>query len=339
MGQQVRRRFQKSVQFVANNKVNEDLSRGMIYRELALRLTGAATTTGVNNTGANTLKGDEWGVVKRIDVIANNTDVIKSISGVELWWLNFFWYGARPQVTAAIGDGATANPPFESVLILPFWMPQSVRPIDTALDSRELSDLKIEVTWGTFTDINSAATAFTTAPQLHVSSVESFGVAGPFAQWRTYEIQQQITATNPRLQIQLPVGPIYRGFYVNFTDANVDSGAILNNFKVVSGTTVFADVREEDLRQVQAIRTNLQRDFGPTGATGAYLPFLRGNANNYMGHYYYDHCMDGFLSEGIDTLGFSEFTLELDVAVGGGTTRVFVLPQQIIPVRGTAKAA
>ena len=90
MGQQVRRRKQGNVQFQANNKESISLSRGMIYREIYLKLRGAPTLTGANNTQAKTLVGDEWGVVKRIDLIANNTDVLRSMTGNQLWWINYF---------------------------------------------------------------------------------------------------------------------------------------------------------------------------------------------------------------------------------------------------------
>ena len=189
MGQQVRRRKQGNIRYQAKSKESISLSRGMIFRELYLKLTGSVTpASGAENTQALTLIGDEWGVVKRIDLIANNTDVLRSISGNQLWWLNYFLYGVPPDVTPALGDGATAEVPFVSHLILPLWMPRSLRPMDTALDARELSDLKVEISWGAFTDIQAAASAFTIDPVLEVHSLESFGAKGPFSQWRVYAI-------------------------------------------------------------------------------------------------------------------------------------------------------
>lgn len=331
MSQQVRKRSQKIIEFSASNKVSESLSRGMIYRELYLRLAGQLTLALINNTEAKTKRGDEWAVVSRIDVIANNTDVLRSFSGNTLWWLNYFMYGASPRITAAMGNG-TDNPAFDSVLILPFWMPQSIRPIDTALDARNLSDLKVEITWGTHTDINGDATGFTVAPTLTIDSAESFGVEGSFSQSRVFTMEKEITATNSQFQVTLPVGPMYRGFLMNFTDANVDDDAVLNNFKLKSGTTVFADQSDQVLQQGQMIRTGAVRPWD-AGAEG-YDNVRRGTANALTGWYYYDHVMDGFLSEAIDTLGFSEFEIELDVTVGAGTTKAFIIPIQLIPVRG-----
>ena len=69
-------------------------------------------------------------------------------------------------------------------------------------------------------------------------------------------------------------------------------------------------------------------------AGGVYDNLRRGqDFNNVEGWYFYDHVTDGYLSECIDTLGFSEFELELNVTAGAAS-RVFVLPIQVIPVRG-----
>lgn len=342
MAQQVRRRPQKTVTYQANAKADPvELSRGMLYRELHLRLIGQPTLTAANNTAANTQRGDEWGVLKRLDVLANNVDTIFSIDGNALWWVNYFLFGARPKVTVTLGDATTVNPSFDSVLVLPFWMPQSIRPIDTMLDARRLSQLSVEATWGDHLSINSAATAFTTAPKLEVKSLEAFNLPDDvaFSTFRIWKIEKEITATNPRFEIDLPVGNMFRAFLLNFTDAGVDDNSVLNNFKWVSGTTVFADVDDQSLQQVQALRYNQQRSF-----TGQLYDDDRiGDDNDITGWYLYDHVTDGFNSEALDTLGFSEHKLELDVTVAGGTTKAIVYPLEIVPVRqvnaGVARAA
>lgn len=341
MAQQVRTRKQVTVQFTANGKQTESLSRGFVYRELYLRLQGQLTLTALNNTLANTQRGDEWQVVKRIEIIANGVDVLRSISGNSLWWMDLLWYGVQPKITFAIGDGATANASFDSTIILPFWIPQSLRPIDTALNSAELSSLEIAITWGNFTDINSAATAFTTNPTLEVYSLESFGVQGPFSQFRQWELQRDIPATNPRFQIDMPVGNMFRGFLANFTVGtgnpalNADSSAVLNNFKLLSGTTIFADLQRQALQESAYLRKSVARVF--TGAAGgSYTADRRSAANDRTGWYLYDHVTDGFMSEAIDTLGFSEFKVELDVTKQANTNTLFLYPFEIIPVRAAS---
>jgi hypothetical protein len=335
MPQQVRWTKEGSIDFETNSVVAKSISRGMVYRELALKLVGAATISSTNNTQAKTLKGDEWACVKKIEIIANNTDVVFSMSGNALWWLNFFTFGAAPQITSNLGDAATANPPFTSVLIIPFWSPRSIRPIDTALDSRNLSDLKVQVTWGTYTDINGDASGWTTEPTLYLSALQSFNVKGPFSGKRIYTIEKAIPADSNHFQVQLPVGPMYRGFMINTEDDGKDSATVLDNFKVVSGSTVFADMYEDLLEQHCRLRMGIDRTHD-SGAAVDYFELRRGSTYNLnAGWYYFDHVTDGYISEAIDTLGFSEFELELEVNVGQTEpTKIFIYPIQIHPIRG-----
>ena len=89
----------------------------MQYRRLKLRLKGQLTLAAANNTAALTKRGDEWAVVKKIEIIANGTDVVKTIPGTELRWMNPIWNNTMPNVTAALADGVTVDVPFDSTLI------------------------------------------------------------------------------------------------------------------------------------------------------------------------------------------------------------------------------
>src|SRR5690348_14421651 len=82
-------RKQNPVAYVsAGTAVPVKLYRSLLYRFLALELTGAATTTIANNTAANTAIGDEWGCVTNIDISVNGSDHLRNFSGDDLWWLN-----------------------------------------------------------------------------------------------------------------------------------------------------------------------------------------------------------------------------------------------------------
>jgi len=338
---QIRYRKQKTLAFSTNNKVTDTLARGFLYRELAIRLKGAATVAGASNTLANTAAGDEWGVVKKIEIIANGVDVIRSYSGLDLWMMNYFVYGVPPLTVATFGDGATANPPFDSVLVLPFWMPDTTYPMDTVLDARNMSSLEIAVTWGTFTDINSAASAFTTSPTIEVYSAEAYNQAGNYSVLRQYPIQKTIDATNAQFEIQLPIGPLYRGFMLQFTDAGVDSASILNNFKIVSGSVVYADLVGSVMRDWSRLtHRRPSPNFESQAGTPAYSKLMRSTKFVHNGWYFFDHPGDAgagaYNTEAIDSLGLSELKLVLDVTIGGGTTLVRVVPWAISPIRPRA---
>ena len=326
MPQEVRFRKQRVVNYSGGNTVSEDLGRGMIYRELYLRLQGTMTfSDSADNTTANLLLGDEWAIVKAIKIVANHTDVIKRVRGAHLFILNYLWYGQRPNINDTLGDESTTTINIDSTLILPLWMPRSVKPIDNALDARELSGLTIEVEWGAdANDISSGAdSAFDTDPTLTVFSLESFGIQGPFSQWRTYPIELEVVADNPELQYQLPVSYMYRGFTMIATDGGDMATDIINNVKLRSGSTVYEDMAGEVIAEIFPLRNSCDKN-----------PQMRADAYNNQAIYRLDHVTDGYMTEAIDTLGFSEFTLEFDASVGSGTTKIIIYPDQIVPVRG-----
>lgn len=342
MGQSVRRRRHGLIEYQANATDTLRLSRGMILRALYLNFSGQLDDP--NNANATLGRGDEWAVVRRIRVIANGTDVLVDMDGNALWWQNFFLYGTKPLVSPLMG-AAGADPTFESHLILPFWMPRSVRPIDTALDTRILSDLVIEVTWGSHLNVQSTATGWITDPTIEVHALESFGLPRNtrFAQWRRWRISQEITATNQRFEVDLPVGNVYRGFLINTTDddgaaaatdSTIDVNDILNRIAVRSGNVEFHAMDAHVFQHIGWMEYGIDRDWDDN--LSVYDPLRMGPDNSVLGWYVIDHVTDGYLTEGIDTAGFSEFKLELDVTAGAGTVMLNVYPQLVVPVRGAA---
>jgi hypothetical protein len=351
MGQDVRRRFQKTINYQSNGQQTEDLGRGMVLRDLILNLKCQPTLTAANNLTDGVKRGDGWGVVKLIEILANNSQVIRSISGNQLWWMNYFMLGTVPPITPTLGDddgagNGTANPSINVALVLPFWMFRCVRPMDTALDTRILSDLKIRITWGTYTDIHGDASAWTTQPTIDVHSLESAMAKGPFALQTVYSMTKNITADDSKFQVFLPVNDVYRGFILNTTDAGMDQGDILNNVKIKAGTTVFFDSPDHMIQMydgwihpgiphpiANALNTAGSGPLMVTNGMNIYNKLQRSDSSNRDGWYFIDLVTDGYLSDSIDTLGFSEFYLELDVSVGAGTTKIDILPIQITPVR------
>lgn len=328
--QKVRHRKQTTVAYQSNQTVSEKLERGFIVRELYLRLNGAPTLTAPNNTAANTKKGDEWAIIKELRLVANGTDVIKVLSGNELWWLNYHLFRKAPKVTAALGDGATANPAFDSTLILPFSMPDSKFPFDTVLDTARFSTLTLEVQWGSYTDINATATGWTTLPTLEVYGYESFGITVNPSQWRVYKQTHDVPASNTKMKIDLTTGVMYKGFLLNMDHAGADDKTLLNNVKVISGTTVFFDMPGEMIRELHDLKNGCVRSFSGT----AYDDLRIGNNNDRGAWYYVDLAKDGLMTEIIDTLGLSSFYLELDVLKAAGVTTLSVIPMEITPIRG-----
>lgn len=318
----------------------QQLNKSLAYREMAVTLKGQPTLTAANNLVANTLKGDEWGVVKRIRIIANSSDVLFDMSGTQLWWFNRFHYNNKPAITTTLGDDTTANPLFGqqvgvtntgsgSTLIIPFWALKSVKPMDSVFDSGGLTDFRMEVTWGTFTDVNSAATAWTNAPTLSVHSHENELTPAfyPPLVKRTVAQQQIVNGASTAFRFNLDVGPLYRGFLFNVTtNANpaVDTPGLITNVKLVSGSTIFFDCEESFLNQYGSFRTGVPFNVefsslataGVTTAEAFYRSPKINTSENETGWYALDLVTDGYLSECINTARFNEFYLEFSTSAG-----------------------
>lgn len=306
----------------ANATTIQQLNKSLAYREIYINLACQPTLTAGNNTLANTAKGDEWGVIKRIRIVANSSDVLLDLSGDQLWFVNRQAYGVRPIVSSNLGNATTANPSINSTLIIPLWATRAGKPMDSVFDSGGLTDFRCEITWGTFTDINSAATAWTNAPIVTVSSHENELTPAfyPSLVRRTIAQQQIVSGSSTNFRFPLDVGPLYRGFLINVTtnaSPAVDTPEIISNVRLVSGSTIFVDLDDDTLQQVGMIRQGNQMNQMQSNAAPAvgYNPNVRINLSaNELAWYDLDLVTDGYLSECINTTRFNEFYLEFAVA-------------------------
>jgi hypothetical protein len=319
----------------ANNVTTiQQLNKSLAFRELFLTLNCAPTLTGANNTVANTARGDEWGVVKRLRIIANSSDVLLDLTADQLWWLDRWYYGIRPAITVTLGDGATANPAISSTLVVPFWALRGGKPLDSVFDSGGTTDFRMEVTWGTFTDINTAATAWTTAPTLFVSSMENELTPDFYPSLVKRTVSQQLIAAGASTQFRfnLDVGPLYRGFLINATTnaaPPVDTAALFSNVRLISGSTIFFDLDEPTLQQAFTLRESVPFAIEKVTGTGlAFYPTPRINTNsNERAWYNINLVTDGYLSECINTARFNEFFLEFNVT---GACQLNVISHQFL---------
>lgn len=318
MPQTVLQRRQLTVDYQAGAKQSIKLERGLLYRELLLQLAGQLTCTAVNNSAANTKQGDEWAVVPTIELLANGSVTLWQMTGDELWYYNAFTYGVDPSITTAIGDGATLNPSFNSVLSIPLWSPDTWKPIDTLLDAPKLSDLRLDITWGTHLSVNASATGFTVNPSIKIGTRECFNIDGSFIQKRMVRQTRILGAAQANYRFDLAVGPMYRGFLINVKDGSGnDSATILQNLKVLSGPTTFYDQTYEMIRQMQFANKGMPRALT-----------RRSSVSKPQAWSFVDLLLDGKHSESIDTYGFGEFALEFDV---NAACQITVIPLQLFP--------
>jgi hypothetical protein len=344
MAQGIRFRTQATMDLTgstsSNRRLIEKIQKGYLLREMFLRLSGSLTYAAAGNNIASTLnRGDEWGLLQNLQVVANGSDVIRSFSGHELRALNRAWFGSFPRMSSTLGDGVTAAPTFDSSLIIPFWQPNSSYPMDTILDTRQLGDLRLEVTTAAALDINSANGPTATAATLEIGTYESYGVEIEATDWVVSPIRQTAAGANSRFTIDLSVTAAYRGWLINIADgANPTSSDLttaVTKVKVKSGTTVFFEMSwamfRDVIRQRRGITRELVQSVAATNAiTGAYLNAAKSTRYNEDAWLWLDFVQDGYMKELIDSMGLSELQLEFEVA---SACTITLYQQQLYPRR------
>jgi hypothetical protein len=327
-------REQATVTYTANQKVSQKLGKGTWLRYMALRLRCAPTVIAGSNTAANTKPGDEWNVCQRIDVILGGETVF-SLSGEELRMWNRIWFRVNPRVTITIGDGTTANPSADSVLLIPFATPGLARPQDTMLDATDADDFKIEITFGDHTSINSAASGFTTSPTVVVATKEAYGNPGYWVDRLMTRNSNAATGANTDLRVDLPIGNYkYPAFLIHVEDASGnDLTTAINRIRLKSGVRTFIDVDGETVQQTQMLVDNVEQDQYPTSAGLIfYDDAARSSNSNARAWYYIPYSDDGYLTEALDARGLSDLYFSFDVSAACTVTVMAVT------IRPNAKA-
>lgn len=335
MPEQVRWRRHTTVPFTEDGVRQENLSRGFLVRDFSLRLRYDLTAGITAITPAEVRPGDEFALIRRIRIIANGSDVLRTITGEQLKWYNLFTYKAVPNRGLAGGVGASSTVNIDSTLIIPFWSVDTVSPVDTVLDTRTLSQLEIEIEWGNVTDVTDVGNSPSIANvSLEVHAYESFGLSGPFAQTRIPSMQEAAVAVQTEFEVDLNVSVMYRGFLINTKDANGDDLLnSLNNIKLKSGGTNFLDAPARMWQQRSLAVDQISTVYDPVA--DAISRFMVSTASN-IGAWYWVDLIERFKTEALDTVGLSELKLEFDVAAAIQTMNI--LPLQIIPVRGQQAA-
>lgn len=292
-----------------------ELPRAFNYRKLMFRISGTVTTAG-GTAGGAVHPHAAHRAISRIEIIANGRDTVVSISAEALKIMNILDYGTVPNFTNPSAITA-ATYDFNAYFILDFALVRAVRPIDTLFPSAGLSTLDIKITWGNGLDMFTGALTITSATLAGTLTVESFEEVGAIpaglAVNKMFMIDRTITAASTNMQIQIPVGNVYRGLLVHTKVDEVPVDSILDGARVESGTEVFQNWLSND-------------------EILDYNKLTRGLETRLVGYHLLDWMdSDGFLSEVLDARRMSALDLNVNVALPSGTTRkIQVFPQELI---------
>ncbi|HZZ43065.1 MAG TPA: hypothetical protein VFE58_09010 [Tepidisphaeraceae bacterium] len=142
---------------------------------LDITITGAPTLTSGNNVAANWLRGDECALLADMRLKDANGQLLCRSNGHKLRLESFFRNKRFPEVTAVIGDGVTANPPFNTTLRFNLSAIDLNNNMDIALFTRMTGGCTLELDIAPPNYLNSAATGWTTIPVVEVTRYPSTG--------------------------------------------------------------------------------------------------------------------------------------------------------------------
>jgi hypothetical protein len=305
-----------------------DLPRQMDYEGLTLRLAGNIVVT----TAFTTVKTQSvYGLVRRVELLANGQTVMDQIGGYELAALTIGQTRQIAQANAAYvtAPGVTvATQPFALTLPIDRAMSDMVRPKDTNLASRDLSTLQLRITIGQLADLYTGAGVATFSActaTLFADAIQEYPDADkritlpPYLLKRTQQ-DVAIASTNANLQLRLPVGNIMRRVtLVQRTTADL-TVALLNNIQLIRGSDVRVNLDQFTLREHTA------HNSGGALFTGVLsLDFARRRQRL------------GKITDCWSLGGAADVFLNMDVTASGTSPVISVITEELIP-RATRSA-
>lgn len=301
-----------------NQVLSLDLPRKDFYRQLILR---CFLRINISTLGSPVLLANTPSMfIRRIEVVADGKDTIKSITGRALLMKNFFNFGVYPRRT--VPTLATGNNDFYLTLVLPFALPRAIREIDTILDSGRLSTFELRITFGQVTGAALTNDLFSTNPTTYTFTSASVDVMVQEAVkfdnkpitpsiYKEMSISRQLTSTQSEFQILLPVGNVYRGFLIEAIADAVVRNDIINEVQIRSGTTVFTKAPWNNLREFNAVLNGMESVV-------------------FDGFAYIDFCPEGRLVDGLNTSNLSQLEAVFNATLVGTTDYINIYPEEII---------
>lgn len=305
-----------------NDFVTYEIKSGYVLYGMWLNLRGQLTATAAENVTANVKRGDEWGIVKRIE-IANPLDgTIHDYSGNDLYTMNLYWFNRQPRLSTALGAGA-ADPAFDSTLFVPFFTPGTADATRTLYDTGRYASTTMKVTWGDATDIVGplASTAYVVEPKINVLAWEELGLTGNYLRRKVIKKPGDFAAGKARA-IKLDPGDTFRRMFIHSMLANgSDTATNLDAVRLISGQRSYFDAPFTGLQRAMNLIGNTPDGLANSNAVDSYNSIRMNNVDNIASWLEVDLASNGDPSTAPNTYGLRSIDLQVD-AVAAGTVDV-----------------
>ena len=273
--------------YAANSPAHRELPF-TVYRGLELLV--KITHTNAANP-APTLFGILYGLISRMQVTLAGVDQLVNIPAWCLWYMNraeFAKEGYNSIFTTASIQGTSYIS-----LYLPFSLLRAVMPLDTLLDARKLSSMRLEVNWsGTPAGIASIDAAEIQILTCEYAVGEDFKVS-PGRHELAYLTKPLEKTGTVQIRLDTGAGNEYRRLWIFLMaqPAAVLSDLEIDRIKLKTRSFVYVDA------SIQEFKADNTRRFGIDAAPGLYV---------------WDFPTDGRMSERCDATNISDLTLEVN---------------------------
>lgn len=306
-----------------NSKVLKHTAGGresvLIDRRDLLSATNLTVAGELNVTVAGTVVAQ--GVLAYIQAVTlylGTVPIIGPLTGRDLYeYLRVFAHQAPPVTDPGSGTGVK---PFSVTLSLPHESLHALNGILSALPSWAYPEITLEVTYGAVTDLYTGGTLtmqnLTAVVSLDAlvpspDEVDKLLNASVYAVHRITGKQKQVTAADKHFTIDLARGVAKRALVVRTTDAAVLVDTIINEISVIKDTI------PQTFRQLWSrLKEQNQGDYKLVMDAGVAV---------------IDYADDYDIVNILDARTADSLVIDADVNVGGGTTLVRVIEDDLLP--------
>ncbi len=333
-----RRQLDSAQNFSANAPISFDLPRDSVYKEIALLLE-FQVTTGAGGAFSGFFNGSPWTLIKRLELIADGKDTIKSYDGATLADINMFDYGVYPPTPLmTLAAGATTGL-LRFIAIISLEAKGMIRPQNTWLDARKLSSLELRITFGSgLADLASTTTAVITLDTYRITPFghEILDVAGE----STFSIAQEVmtsqafpTNTGTQRKFRLNVGNAYSRILISCRDQNGRAGVNrLQRIALIENGIFTRRNWDAGLLKLHNSLAYAPANFNLGSAPNIPGSSATGRAGGYRDDVYMlNIAEDGAENSLLDTRGYSDLSLELDWDGANATDLVRFTPRIYVP--------
>ena len=354
MSRDVWRQLDSAQVFSASAPVSYDLPRDNIYKEILFYMSFNVTTGAATGALSAPFERAPWTNLKRIDLVADGKDTIKSYDGASLHDINFWDFGIyspTESIDLPAVDSDSGNLRFGLIMSL-----ESVGmefPQHTWHDARRNSSLECRITWGAgLADIFGTVTAPATLVQ---QSITLFGhEILDIDPKSSFSVNQEImnifsfpTAAATQRRFRLNVANAYSRMLISTVDANarltvdriqalrlIENGLFYRRIWDAGALKIYNSLKKHPTGiklEASAATDASENPLFPNVAIGAGNP-TTGVAGGYRSsQYMLDIAEDGAESSMLDTRGYSDLSLELDWNGANTTDLIRIVPSIYIP--------